>query len=89
MKQLLYRSATLARTRSGVVCSLTPAALGWEQIHFSVRQIAAGDSWTSSDRGRERCLVLLQGRLRVAWDGESHRLGPRANVFTSWLCVAW
>jgi 5-deoxy-glucuronate isomerase len=84
MSQLLYRSAALARTRSGVVCSLTPAALGWERIHFAVRQIAAGDSWTSSDRGRERCLVLLQGLLRVVWDGESHRIGPRASVFAAY-----
>ena len=84
MRQLLYRSAPLAQARSGIVCSLTPAALGWDRIHFAVRQIAGGDSWTSSDRGRERCLVLLQGLLRVAWDGESHRIGPRASVFAAY-----
>src|SRR4030095_4918328 len=82
--KLLYSSSRLEPTRSGILCSLTPAALGGERIHFAVRQIAAGDSWTSSDRGRERCLVLLQGLLRVAWDGESHRIGPRASVFAAY-----
>jgi 5-deoxy-glucuronate isomerase len=82
--KLRYSSSRLEPTRSGILCSLTPAALRWERIHFAVRQIAAGDSWTSSDRGRERCLVLLQGLLRVGWDGESHRIGPRASVFAAY-----
>jgi len=82
--KLRYRSARLEPTRSGVLCSLTPAALGWERIAFAVRQMAKGDSWTSSDGTRERCLVLLQGLLRVAWDGDSHRIGPRASVFAAY-----
>jgi 5-deoxy-glucuronate isomerase len=82
--KLLYRSAKLAKGNSGIACSLTPKALGWERIQFGVRHLAAGERWRSSDRARERCLVLLQGLLRVEWGGERHRLGPRATVFAAY-----
>src|SRR5438034_9166456 len=81
MTSPLYRSRRLAGGRSGAACELTPAALGWRRIYFSVRHLAAGASWESFDRRRERCVVLLSGALRVAWNGQRHELGPRPDVF--------
>ncbi len=83
-QQRLYRSSRVPAARSGVACQLTPAALGWDRIHFSVRQLAAHDSWRAIDRKRERCIVLLRGALRVSWDGVEHQIGPRADVFGSY-----
>jgi 5-deoxy-glucuronate isomerase len=82
--RLLYRSAKIAPARSSVICNLTPATLGWERIHFSVRQLAAGDSWSARDPRRERCIVLLRGHLRVRIDGITDVIGPRADVFGSY-----
>ena len=78
---LLYRSVQIPPKRSGLVCNLTATRLGWERIHFAVRQLARGASWSSRDRRRERCLVLLRGRLRVSWGSGDHEIGPRVDVF--------
>jgi 5-deoxy-glucuronate isomerase len=82
--KLLYRSTNLAPNRSGLICNLPPATLGWDRIHFSVRKIAAGASWTVSDRTCERCLVLLRGCFHIHWPGATYRVGPRADVFTDY-----
>lgn len=82
--KLLYRSTNITPTRSGLACNLTPAALGWERIHFSVRRIAAGASWTARDARCERCLVLLRGCFDIHWSGACYRVGPRADVFAGY-----
>jgi 5-deoxy-glucuronate isomerase len=82
--KLLYRSTNIAPNRSGLACNLTPAALGWERIHFGVRQIAAGASWTARDARCERCLVLLRGCFDIHWSGATYRIGPRADVFAGY-----
>jgi len=82
--KLLYRSTHGVTRRSGIACNLTPAALGWERIHFGVRHIAAGASWTARAARCERCLVLLRGCFDIHWPGASHRVGPRADVFAGY-----
>jgi 5-deoxy-glucuronate isomerase len=82
--QLLYRSARVPPGRTAAALNLTPRALGWDRIHFAVRHLAPGAVWTGLSRGEERCLVLLRGEFDVEWDGASHRVGPRADVFTAY-----
>jgi 5-deoxy-glucuronate isomerase len=80
-QKLLYRSARVAPGRTGAALNLTPRALGWERIHFAVRHLTAGGTWSGLSRDEERCLVLLRGAFEVRWDGASHTVGPRADVF--------
>ena len=83
--RLLYRSARVSRAaRPPRRCNLTPRALGWDRIHFAVRHLAKGAVWTGVSRGQERCLVLLRGEFEVSWAGASHRIGPRADVFSGY-----
>jgi 5-deoxy-glucuronate isomerase len=83
-KPLRYRSKPRRAGSSGPLCNLTPTALGWERIAFGVRQLVQGDTFTAVDRRRERCIVLLRGALRASWGGASHRIGPRADVFSAY-----
>ena len=82
--RLLYRSARVPQGRTAAALNLTPRALGWERIHFAVRQLAAGAVWTGLSRDEERCLVLLRGEFEVSWAGASHTIGPRADVFSAY-----
>ena len=83
-RKLLYRSARVPPRRTAAALNLTPRALGWDRIHFAVRHLAAGAVWSGLSRDEERCLVLLRGEFEVSWDGGSHRIGPRADVFTAY-----
>jgi 5-deoxy-glucuronate isomerase len=83
-QKLLYRSAKIASGRTGAALNLTPRALGWDRIHFAVRHLAAGASWSGLSRDEERCLVLLRGSFHVSWEGASHKIGPRADVFSGY-----
>ena len=83
-QQLLYRSAKIGAGRTGASLNLTPRALGWDRIHFAVRHLAPGASWSGLSRDEERCLVLLRGSFDVSWKGASHRIGPRADVFSGY-----
>jgi 5-deoxy-glucuronate isomerase len=82
--QLLYRSTRVLPGRTGAAINLTPRALGWNYIHFAVRHLAPGAVWSGRTGSEERCLVLLRGDFDVRWDGGSHRVGPRADVFTAY-----
>ena len=83
-RRLLYRSARVPQGTTAAALNLTPRALGWERIHFAVRQLAAGAVWTGLSRDQERCLVLLRGEFEVSWAGASHTIGPRADVFSGY-----
>lgn len=83
-QKLLYRSTRVAPGRTAAAINLTPHALGWEQIHFAVRHLRAGADWSGLSRDEERCLVLLCGEFVISWDGASHRVGPRADVFSGY-----
>ena len=79
--QLLYRSTRVLPGRTAAAVNLTPRALGWDRIHFAVRHLAAGATWSGLSRDEERCIVLLRGEFVVTWAGARHRVGPRADVF--------
>jgi 5-deoxy-glucuronate isomerase len=83
-QKLHYRSARVPRGRTAAALNLTPRALGWDRIHFAVRHLAAGAVWSGLSRDEERCLVLLRGEFEVSWAGASHRIGPRADVFSAY-----
>ena len=83
-QKLLYRSARVPQGRTAAALNLTPRALGWDRIHFAVRHLAKGATWIGSARNEERCLVLLRGEFEIRWAGASHRIGPRADVFSGY-----
>ena len=78
---LLYRPRRVPSGRTAAATDLTPRALGWERIHFAVRHLTAGATWSGLSRDAERCIVLLRGEFVVTWGGARHRVGPRADVF--------
>jgi 5-deoxy-glucuronate isomerase len=81
----LFRPTAVAAGHSGTLVEVTPAEAGWELIHFAVRAVAAGTSWTAHSVDEEICLVLLAGHCTVRWhDGPEQMLGPRADVFSGY-----
>ncbi len=75
---MLYKSSSIARNRTGTAIEVTRAQAGWRFVHFAVRQIAAGQPWTSRTGTSECCLVLLAGACRVIFGDRVETLGPRA-----------
>jgi 5-deoxy-glucuronate isomerase len=69
---------------SRVLVSVTPQQAGWRYVRFAVRQIGAKDSWRGATANEELCLVLLEGRCRVSWDGVESEIGPRRDVFSGY-----
>jgi 5-deoxy-glucuronate isomerase len=65
-----------------VLVEVKPETAGWELIHFQVRRLAAGATWTGETGGHEMALVLLGGRVEIDSDrGDWTDVGARANVF--------
>jgi 5-deoxy-glucuronate isomerase len=81
---VLYRSKALAPSRTGTTLEVSRAQAGWRFVHFAVRQVAPGRSFTGNTLHEECCLVLLRGRCRITFDGGSAALGPRRSVFDSY-----
>lgn len=81
---LLYRPRRVPRGRSGTLIDLSPRKVGWEWIHFRVRQLAPGAVWQSATGSDELCLVLLNGGCEVSWASGACAIGPRAGVFGSY-----
>jgi 5-deoxy-glucuronate isomerase len=68
---------------TGVIVEVTPQVAGWENIYFQVRDLKAGQAWSSRTAGNELALVILGGQLDVSSNqGEWQGLGERANVFS-------
>src|SRR4051812_132268 len=82
--KLLYRSVRVPSGRTAAAVDLSPRALGWRQIRFAVRHLAAGAVWRGLSRDEERCLVLLRGEFEISWNHTTHRVGPRADVFSAY-----
>jgi 5-deoxy-glucuronate isomerase len=78
------RSRVVRPSESRLLISVTPRQAGWRYVRFAVRQIAANDSWRGSTVNEELCLVLLEGRCRVSWDGVEAEIGPRRDVFSGY-----
>jgi 5-deoxy-glucuronate isomerase len=81
---VLYKSSSIAKTRTGTAIEITRTQAGWRFVHFAVRQVAPGRPWTSRTGTSECCLVLLAGKCRVMFDGREATLGPRASVFATY-----
>jgi 5-deoxy-glucuronate isomerase len=82
----LYHSRRIAKARSGLQVTITPARAGWEYVGFAVRQVAPGETWSGRTGTDEVCLVLLGGLASIAWP-EARRpvaLGPRRDVFSGY-----
>ena len=61
---------------------LTPEIAGWQDLHFSARQLSAGQSWSFDTAGGELALVLLGGTCDVVSSaGEWRAIGRRPDVF--------
>ena len=77
MSKLLARSAL--PDPDGRVLSVTPESAGWRYVGFEVYRLP-GDRLDRSTPGRETCIVVLSGRVRLGADGEEWE-GDRASVF--------
>lgn len=65
-----------------VVVEVTPELAGWDYIHFQVRRLRPGQTWTFATGEHELALVPLSGTLGVASNrGAWPEVGGRANVF--------
>jgi 5-deoxy-glucuronate isomerase len=79
--ELLVRPHALDPGAPGVLLDVTPQQAGWEFIRFTVRRMTKGETLTIGCHGEECCVVLLSGACAVLWNGASHELGPRPDVF--------
>jgi 5-deoxy-glucuronate isomerase len=70
--------------RSGTAVEITPARAGWKYVHFGVRHIAPGKTWSGNTGREECCLVLLRGTCHVEYNNHATTLGPRADVFSGY-----
>jgi 5-deoxy-glucuronate isomerase len=67
---------------AGVVLEVTPQSAGWDHVGFKVVELAAGQTATGGEPGREACLVLLSGMADIAVAGQIFMgVGDRASVF--------
>lgn len=65
-----------------VVVEVTPQLAGWEHIHFQVRSLSAGQSWSWATDDNELAIVVLGGVIGVdSSRGQWPAVGERANVF--------
>lgn len=84
---VLLHTRPVPRAESGTQVSVTPRRAGWKYVGFTVRQLAAGVTWSGSTGRHEVCLVLLSGMTSVVWSPGQRsraRLGPRRDVFTDY-----
>src|SRR3712207_2542871 len=67
-----------------VIVEVTPEQAGWNYIHFQVRQLGAGGTWSWETGEHELAIVLLSGNVGVGSDrGEWTSIGERADVFSA------
>ncbi len=65
-----------------VTVEVTPELAGWEHIHFQVRRLAAGQTWSFATGEHELAIVPLGGIIGVdASCGQWPAVGGRASVF--------
>src|SRR5215813_3475978 len=66
-----------------VIVEVTPELAGWDYIHFQVRRLQPGQSWSFSTGEYELALVALSGSAAVESNlGNWPRVGERKDVFS-------
>jgi len=84
-QRAVIRSQPAAPSGTAVLLEVTPAAAGWEFVHFLVRRLAAGERLQVDTDGEECAVILLSGAAAVRIDGDTPQpLGPRRGVFESY-----
>ncbi len=67
----------------GLLLEVTPEKAGWQYIHFQVRQLEKGASWTFASGENELAIANLTGAYTVQSNrGEWSGIGGRKNPFT-------
>src|ERR1051326_8083482 len=65
-----------------VIVEVTPELAGWEYVHFQVRRLARGASWSCTTDNYEMAIVPLSGSVNVESDhGRWTHIGEREHVF--------
>ncbi|MEX0859786.1 MAG: 5-deoxy-glucuronate isomerase [Cucumibacter sp.] len=66
----------------GLVHQVTPQSAGWTYVGFDVWRLLPGERASSQTRDREVCLVLIEGKARIAaGEEEFGELGERMSPF--------
>jgi 5-deoxy-glucuronate isomerase len=67
---------------SQLLVDIQPAQAGWDNIHFQVRELAAGTSWQAATDDHELAIVPLSGVVQVYSNrGDWPAVGGRVSVF--------
>jgi len=70
------------RTEDGAIVTITPESAGWTYVGFEVLALDAGESARRSIEGRELCIVIVAGRVRVRSEHGDWELGGRPDPFS-------
>jgi 5-deoxy-glucuronate isomerase len=71
-----------ARREGKSIVEVTPQSAGWKYVGFAAYRLNAGETLTLASDARERCIVVLSGKVTVRADAEVWKeIGERANVF--------
>lgn len=74
----------------GTTLTVTPASAGWSYVGFSVVRLAAGETRSFLEEGRELCVVVLAGRVSAeAGELLAPSLGGRKSVFDGPPCALY
>jgi len=67
---------------TGRVIHVTPESAGWSYVGFDLVKLAAGESASGGESGRETCLVVVSGRASVKAGGAAlGEIGGRKSPF--------
>lgn len=77
--KLLVHADTSA---DGLRHRITPDSAGWTYVGFESREMKQGATHSFETEGREQCIVILSGRIRVKSGAfDTGNMGDRADVF--------
>ncbi len=66
-----------------IAIDITPKSAGWDHIHFQVRRLQKGASWSFSTGENELALINITGEYHIHTDRGEWHIGGRKNVFES------
>ena len=80
----LFHPAPVPHDQSGTLLEVSRHTAGWETISFSVRRLAANQTWRDNTSGEEAVLVVLGGRMSIDFGTGAKSIGQRENVFAGY-----